>query len=187
MRSQMLYPNRRFEIWQVWMFVKQRRKNGWSSYLPGKKYIYPKGKIVKSLHHLCSMSVKTFLSMHLYTLQQHAFINALHWRVIGNLSRTNVCQTASKTQLKQLLAHCTNWTTKKCYYIHCTMKKHAKFYFRMKNPQKTWFAQKNNAKFYLHVAWAFSKCQLLDAEMYRFCCCCCGKNVNITEHVVITL
>ena len=130
-----------------------------------KVYIYPKGKIVKSLHHLCSMSVKTFLSMHLYTLQQHAFINALHWRVIGNLSRTNVCQTASKTQLKQLLAHCTNWTTKKCYYIHCTMKKHAKFYFRMKNPQKAWFAQKNNAKFYLHVAWAFSNCQLLDAEM----------------------
>ena len=27
------------------------------------------------------------------------------------------------------------------------------------------FAQKNNAKFYLHVAWAFSNCQLLDAEM----------------------
>ena len=63
---------------QVRMFVKQRQTHSWSSYLLGKKYIYPKGKIVKSLHHLCSMSVKTFLSMHLYTLQQHSFINALH-------------------------------------------------------------------------------------------------------------
>jgi len=27
------------------------------------------------------------------------------------------------------------------------------------------FAQKNKAKFYLHVAWAFSNCQLMDAEM----------------------
>jgi len=27
------------------------------------------------------------------------------------------------------------------------------------------FAQKYKAKFYLHVAWAFSNCQLLDAEM----------------------
>jgi len=33
------------------MFVKQRRTQSWSSYLPGKKYIYPKGKIVKSLNH----------------------------------------------------------------------------------------------------------------------------------------
>ena len=43
MRSQMLYPNRRFEIWQVRMFVRQ--------ILAGEKYIYPKAKIVKSLHH----------------------------------------------------------------------------------------------------------------------------------------
>ena len=129
------------------------------------KYIYPTGKIVKSLHHLCCMSVKTSLIMHLCTLQHHAFTNALHERVIWNLPKANVCQTASKTQVKQLLPRCTNWTTKKCYYIHCTTKKHAKCYFRMKNPQKPWFAQKNKAKFYLHVAWAFSNCQLLDAEM----------------------
>jgi len=111
------------------MFVKQRRTHSWSSYLPGKKYIYPKGKIVKSLHHLCSMSVKTFLIMHLYTLQQHTFINALHKRVIGNLSRTNVCQTASNTQVKQLLARCTNWTTKKYYNTHCTTKNTQSFNF----------------------------------------------------------
>ena len=76
---------------------------------------------------LCSKSVKTFLIMHLCTLPQHAFTNALHERVIWNLPGTNVCETASKTQLKQLLARCTNWTTKKYYYAHCTTKKHAKF------------------------------------------------------------
>jgi len=35
----------------------------------------------------------------------------------------------------------------------------------MKNPHKIFFAQKNNAKFYFHVVWAFDNCQLLDAEM----------------------
>jgi len=70
--------------------------------------------------------------MYLCTLQQHAFTNALHERVIWNLPRTIVCQTPSNTQVKQLLARCTNWTTKKYYYTHCTMKKHAKFHFRMK-------------------------------------------------------
>jgi len=87
--------------------------------------------------------------MHLCTLQQNAFTNALHERDIWNLPRTNVCQTALKTWLKQLLARCTNWTTKKCYYIYCTTKKQAKFYFRMKNPQKTWFAQKKQGKILL--------------------------------------
>ena len=67
--------------------------------------------------------------MHLCTLQQHAFTNALHERVIWNQPRTNVCQTASKTQLKQLLARCANWTTKKCYYIHCTTKNTQSFHF----------------------------------------------------------
>jgi len=42
--------------------------------------------------------------------------------------------------------------------------KEAKFYFRMKKPNKIFFAHKNNAKFYLHVAWASDNCQVLDAE-----------------------
>ena len=33
MHSEMLYPNRRFEICQERIFVKQHRKNGWSIYL----------------------------------------------------------------------------------------------------------------------------------------------------------
>jgi len=35
----------------------------------------------------------------------------------------------------------------------------------MKKPHKIFFAQKNNANFYLHVAWAFNNCQFLDAKM----------------------
>ena len=34
----------------------------------------------------------------------------------------------------------------------------------MKKTHKIFFAQKNNAKFYLHVDWAFDNRQLLDAE-----------------------
>ena len=44
MHSQMLYPNRRIEIWQVRMFVKQRRTHGWSSYFPGKNIFILKEK-----------------------------------------------------------------------------------------------------------------------------------------------
>ena len=40
--------------------------------LDGEKNIYPTAKIDKSLHHLCSMSVKTFLIMHLCTLPRKA-------------------------------------------------------------------------------------------------------------------
>ena len=96
---------------------------------------------------LCSKSVKTFLIMHLWTLQQHAFTNALHERVIWNLPRTDVCQTASKTQLKHLLARCTNWTTKKCYYIHCTTKKHGKFFFAWKIHKKLGLHKKTRQNF----------------------------------------
>ena len=70
--------------------------------------------------------------MYLCTLQQHAFTIALHEIDIWNLPRTNVCQTALKTQLKQLLARCTNWSTKKCYFMHCTTKKHGNFSFAWK-------------------------------------------------------
>jgi len=58
------------------MFVKQRRKNGWSSYLPGKNIFILKQK--SSNLYIYVLSVKTFLSMYLCTLQWHAFINALH-------------------------------------------------------------------------------------------------------------
>ena len=35
----------------------------------------------------------------------------------------------------------------------------------MKKPHKIFFALKEQRKIYLHVAWAFDNCQLLDAEM----------------------
>ena len=46
-----LCGNGPFEDCKVRMFVKQRRTHSRSSYFTGKKYIYPKRKIVKSLHH----------------------------------------------------------------------------------------------------------------------------------------
>ena len=49
-----------FEDCKVRMFVKQRRTHSWSSCLPGKKYIYPEGKIVKSLHNYVLSQWKSF-------------------------------------------------------------------------------------------------------------------------------
>jgi len=40
MHSEMLYPNRRFEICQERMFVKQHRINGWSIFLLPKKNLW---------------------------------------------------------------------------------------------------------------------------------------------------
>jgi len=54
---------------------------------------------------------------------------------------------------------------RKNYCTHWTTKKHVNLYFRKKQ-RKFWFAQENNANFYLHVASAFDNCQLLDAEMW---------------------
>jgi len=55
-----LCTNRPFEDCKVRMFVKQRQTHSWSSYLPGKKYYYPKGKIVKSLRHYVLSQWKRF-------------------------------------------------------------------------------------------------------------------------------
>jgi len=65
--------------------------------LAAEKNIYPQAKIVKSLH-------DKFLRNYLCTLHRHAFTNALHKRAIWNLPRANVCEAASNTQLKHLLA-----------------------------------------------------------------------------------
>jgi len=44
MRSEKIYTNGSFEICQVRMFAKQRRTNGWNSYLPGKNIFVTKKK-----------------------------------------------------------------------------------------------------------------------------------------------
>ena len=77
MRSEMLYTNGSFEICQEFMFVKQRRKNGWSIYLlPKKIFIYRQKR--SNLYMICFNSVKKFLSNYLCTLHWHAFTNDLH-------------------------------------------------------------------------------------------------------------
>ena len=55
-----LWPDGPFEDCKVRMFVNQRPTQSWSSYLPGKKYIYPQGNIVKSLHHYVLSQWKRF-------------------------------------------------------------------------------------------------------------------------------
>ena len=103
MRSQMLHTNGSFKICQERMFVKQRRTHSWRTYLLSTKIFMLKQKSSK-LYMIYFNSVKKFLSNYLCTLHWHAFTNALHKRVIWNLPRTNVCEAASNTRLKHLLA-----------------------------------------------------------------------------------
>jgi len=103
MHSEMLYTNGSFEICQEQMFVKQHRKNGWSTYFLSKK-IFMLKQISSNIYMICFNSVKKFLSNYLCTLHWYASTNALHWRVIWNLPRTNVCDAALNTRLKNLLA-----------------------------------------------------------------------------------
>jgi len=53
---------------------------------------------------ICLNAVNKSLSNYLCTLHWHAFTNALHKRVIWNLPRANICEAASNTWLKHLLA-----------------------------------------------------------------------------------
>jgi len=84
MRSEMLYTNGSFEICQEQMFVKQRRKNGWSIYLLPKKIFMLKQKS-SNLYMICFNSVKKCLSNYLCTLHWHAFTNALQFTQTGHL------------------------------------------------------------------------------------------------------
>ena len=65
-------------------------------------------------------------------------------------------------------------------------KKHAKFYFRMKNPHKKFLDQKKQSKIFIctwHEHSTITSSWMLKCNAS---CCCCRKDVNITEHVVIT-
>jgi len=59
MHSEMLYTNGSFEICQERMFVKQHRKNGWSTCLLSKKIVLPKQKS-SNIYMICFNSVKKF-------------------------------------------------------------------------------------------------------------------------------
>ena len=67
MHSEMLYTNGSLEICQEQMFVKQRRKRGWSSYLLPKKIFMLKQKS-SNLYMIGFKSVRKFLSDCLSTL-----------------------------------------------------------------------------------------------------------------------
>jgi len=66
MPSQMLYTNGSFEICQERMFVKQRRKHGWSSY-------FPDGNLLRFIFEYCWIALTyiwvLLVSGHWYILQ----------------------------------------------------------------------------------------------------------------------
>ena len=98
MCSQMLYPNRRFEIWQVWMFVKQRRTHGWSTYLLSKKIFMLKQKS-SNLYIIGFNSVRKFLIVYSHYIRNRSQWNAMWWdnQPHGYSSTLrNACVTAGK-------------------------------------------------------------------------------------------
>jgi len=158
LRSQMLYPNRRIEICQVRMFVKQRRTHGWSSYLPGKNIFIPQQK--SSNLYIIMFEVKRFW------VCIYAHCSSIRSQMLYTRGSFEFCQ--ERLFVKQRRTH--RWSSyllvaltelRKNIIIHIIPRKTRKVLIS----HEILFAQKNNAKFYLHVAWACSNCQLLDAEM----------------------
>ena len=135
-------------------------EHSWSSYLPGKKYIYPQGKIVKSLHHYVLSQWKRFW------VCIYAHCSSMRSQMLHTRGSFEICQ--ERMFVKQRRQH--SWSS----YLLVALTELGKNIIMHIVPRKTrkvliWheilFALKNKAKFYLHVAWAFSNCQLLDAEM----------------------
>ena len=165
------------------MFVKQRRTHSWRSYLPGKNIFIPQQKSSK----VCNIYV--LCQWKRFWLCIYAHCSNMRSQMLYTRGSFEICQ--ERLFVKQRRKH--SWSSyllvaltelRKNMIMHIVQRKTRKVLIS----HEILFAQKNKAKFYLHVAWAFSNCQLLDAEMERFCCCCCcGKNVYITERAVITL
>ena len=131
----------------------------------GKNCIYPKGKIVKSLHHYVRSQWKRFW------LCIYAHCNSMRWQMLYTRGSFEICQ--ERLFVKQRRKH--RWSSYLLVALN-ELRKNVITYivprnntqnlnFAWKIHKKTWFAQKNKAKFYLHVAWAFSICQLVDSEM----------------------
>jgi len=102
MRSQILYTNRSFDLPRAnacELASKTRLKQ--VAYLLPEKIFMLKQKS-SNIHMICSNSVKKLLSNYLCTLHWRVFTNGLHWRVIWNLPRANVCEAASNTRLNGL-------------------------------------------------------------------------------------
>jgi len=76
MHSEKLYTNRSFEICQERMFVKQHRKNGWSTYLLSKKIFM----LMQKSSNLCMIvfnSVRKFV--HPHYIRNRSQWNAMWW------------------------------------------------------------------------------------------------------------
>jgi len=101
MRSQMLYTNGSFEICQEWMFVKQHRTHGWSTYLLSKKIFMLKQK---SSHLYMIGSEWLFIHITLETASNEMQCDETisHMVTAGwsyFCTRRNACVTAGKTAM----------------------------------------------------------------------------------------
>jgi len=128
LRSQMLYPNRRIEIWQLRMFVKQRRTHSWSSYLPGKNMLISQ-QISSNLYIIMfevSENVSDYAFMHTAATRVHKCFtreghlksakNECLWSSVENTGEAVTCSLHELNYEKILL----------CTLYH---EKHAKFNF----------------------------------------------------------
>ena len=140
MRSQTLYPNRRIEIWEVRMFVKQRRTQSWSIYLPGKKYIYPQGKIVKSLHHYVRSQWKRFW-VHIY-----AHCSNMRSQMLYTRGSFEICQ--ERMFVKQRGKH--SWSSYSLVALTELRKNVITYIVPRNNTQNFIFAKKFQKKLGLH-------------------------------------
>ena len=127
---------------------------------PFEKYIYPTAKIVKSLHNYVWSQWKRFW------LWIYARCSSMRSKMLYTRGSFEICQ--EQLFVKQCRKH--RWSS----YLLVALTELRKNIIMHIVPRKTHkvlilhevlFAQKNNANFYLHVAWAFSNCQLFDAEM----------------------
>ena len=123
-----------FEDCKVRMFVKQRRTQSWSSYLPGKTYIYPTAKIVKSLHHYVRSQWKRFW------LCIYAHCSNMRSQMLYTRGSFEICQ--ERMFVKQRRKH--RWNSyllvaltelRKNVITYIVPRKTRKILFCMKNPK----------------------------------------------------
>jgi len=95
------YTNGSLEICQERMFVKQRRTHGWSTYLLSKIIFMLKQK--SSNRHMIYFNSVIWVIIYALCIDMRSQTLSTSG-VIWNLPRANVCEAASNTRLKHLLA-----------------------------------------------------------------------------------
>ena len=170
------------------MFVKQRRTHGWSSYLPGKKYISPTAKIVKSLHNYVRSQWKRFW----FCIYAHC--SNMRSQMLYTRGSFEICQ--ERMFVKQRRKH--RWSSYLLVALTELRKNVITYIVPRNNTQNFIFAWQIHKKLGLHKktrqkftctwpehsafvsSWTL-KCNASAVVVVSV------KTLNITEHVVITL